>query len=146
MTWTFSDLVVSTRDRLRFLVGDTDVNDQQLQDQALDFLLAEEGTIYAAAAAAARSIGALYARRVDFSNSTLSLAASQRVAHYSALALSFERRARAGSSGGGIGSPIVGGVSIAALNTFREDTDAVQNRARHDLHDGNYATTPAVVE
>lgn len=135
MVWTYDDRLPSTRDKLRLLIGDTDVNDQQMQDAGVDYLLAEESSIYAAAAAACRAIAALYSRRVDFSNSSLSLAASQRVAHYTGMAAKYEARARAGSSGGNIGSPIVGGVSIDAIAEAKADTDLVQPRFRHDMQD-----------
>jgi hypothetical protein len=147
MTWTYNETLTSDRDRVRMLVGDVDRNDQQLADEALDWHLTEEGGIYAAASAACRSLAATYARRVDFGNSTLSLAASQRIAHYNTMAERYERRARTGSVGpGAIGAPIVGGLTIDDIQAVRGDANAIQNRMRHDMHEApNDDAPPDVV-
>lgn len=135
MTWTYDATLPTDRDKLRMLIGDVDTSDQQLQNEALTLFLTEEGSLYAAAAAACRAIAGTYARRVDFGNAGLSLAASQRVEHYTRLALTYERRSRAGAGAGGIGTPVVGGTSIDGINEDRTDDDLVKGRMRHDLHD-----------
>lgn len=134
MTWTFNETLSTDLDRLRFLIGDTDATDQQLQDEALTFLLTEEGGLYPAAAAACRSLVAHYARRVDVSNAGASLAASQRVEHYTRLSLQYARRS-AGGPAGRIGTPVVGGVSASEVQAAREDSDLVQPSMRHDMHE-----------
>ncbi len=140
MTWTYNETLPANLDKVRLLIGDTDADDQQLQDEAIAFHLTEEGSVYAAAAACARSLMAHYARRVTFSSAGLSLAASERVRHYTTLALTLERRASS-AAGNSLGAAVVGGVSEAELTTAREDTDAVQPRIRHDLHERE-ATDP----
>lgn len=146
MTWTYNYALPTDRDKLRMLVGDTDAADHQLQNEAMDLFLTQEGSLYPAAAAACRALVGAYARRVDVGNAGLSLAASQRVEHYTRLALTYERRARVGAGAGGIGTPFVGGVSIASINADRTDADMLQGRMRHDLHDEPSGDTVPEIE
>ena len=50
MTWTYTgDPNVSDRDKIRFLIGDTDTNDQLVNDEEIEWALTEAGSIYQAA-------------------------------------------------------------------------------------------------
>ena len=134
MAWTYNTALTTDRDRLRLLVGDIDTTDQQLTDEALDFLLSTvtDGTtkLEATAAAACRALAAKYARRVDFAQGDFSTSASQRAERYSALAAEFQARVDAavrtsGAGGyvpgraGSLGRPMVGGVPVVNLASAR---------------------------
>lgn len=94
MTWSYDTALTAAKDKVRFLVGDTDTADQQLQNEEITFVLAEEGTtnVYGAAAAAARGIAAKYARLSQKSVGDLSISYQQRQDHYDRLAERLERK------------------------------------------------------
>jgi len=63
MTWTYSgDPGASTLDEVRFLIQDTDTDDQLLQDEELNYLIDSYGDPYSAAVAAVVSLIAAAAR------------------------------------------------------------------------------------
>lgn len=84
MAWTYTgDPAHSDRDRVRFLIGDTDTNDQLLNDAEIDWILTEAGdSIYQAAHDACHTIASKFAR----------LATSKSVGD---LSLSYQDRAQA---------------------------------------------------
>lgn len=66
MTWTYSgDPGGSTRDEIRFLIQDTDTNDQLLSDEELDYLIGVWTDAYAAAVAAVTALIAKGSRDVE---------------------------------------------------------------------------------
>ena len=118
MTWTYSDPSTINRDKIRLLIGDTDTTDQQLSDEEIAFFLTEEGSVYRAAAAAARALLAKYSRLVDKSVGDLSISYSQRVESYKALIKDLDSRA-----GGRTSVPYLGGSSISDMDSEKEDTN-----------------------
>ena len=87
MTWTYSgDPSDSTRDAVRFMVGDTDVNDQLLSDEEIDYLVVEHGTINRISSEAARGIAAKFARLMTRSIGGLSADFSAKYRQYLELA------------------------------------------------------------
>jgi len=95
MSWTYSgDPTASTRDQVRFLIGDTDTDDQQLTDAEVDYALAETSDEpYSAAIICAEALRSKYARKMDKSIGDLSASFSQLVDHYSKLIQQLRRRA-----------------------------------------------------
>ncbi len=66
MTWTYTgDPTDSPRDEIRFLLGDTDPNDQQLSDEEIAYLVATYPDTYSAAAAGAEQRAAYYSRKAE---------------------------------------------------------------------------------
>jgi hypothetical protein len=129
MSWRYSgDPADSSGDMVRFLVGDTNTTDQQITDEEIAWLLTEESTVYLAAAAAARAIGAKYARQVDKAVGDLRLSASQRAAHYRDLAATLTRRAQIAGA-----VPFAGGISAASKQTLNDDTDRVRPAFSRDM-------------
>src|SRR5215467_5427047 len=88
MPWTYSkDPNQSSRDGVRFLLGDTDENDPQLSDAEIVFLLDQQGQdIYLAASLGAQGLAAKYGRLVDRSVGDLKISYSQRQKNYMELA------------------------------------------------------------
>ena len=71
--WSYSgNPTSSTKDEVRFLVGDTNPKDKQLDDCEIEYLVAQEGTAIDAAICACIGLIALYSRDFDgqFGNTT----------------------------------------------------------------------------
>lgn len=138
MAWTYdaSDLSTETAggrlNATRLLVGDTDTNDQQVQDEEITFALAQtSNNVYNAASWLASVIASKYARRVDTDlDGQLSEKYSQLQDHYARLSVSLSQQGKR-FSGASLGSR-VGGVSQAAVNAVRGNTDRVSPFARMD--------------
>lgn len=64
MAWTYSgDPASSTRDAVRFLIGDTDSTDQLLQDAEITYVISESGgSVYQAAHDAAYAVASKFSR------------------------------------------------------------------------------------
>jgi hypothetical protein len=78
------------RDKVRFLIQDTDSTDAHLQDAEITFLLTTWGNVYDAAIAAAEIIAASYAHRTNYSRSVGDLSISEQ---YGASATEFRMTA-----------------------------------------------------
>ena len=127
MTWTYDgapgkDTADGRRDAVRLLVGDTDTEDQQVTDEEIAFALSEaSNNIYRAASVIARSLAGKYSRMVDSSFETISNKFSQIRDAYYDLALRMEREAK--KLGGGLGVPVLTGVSEDEMRSVEDDED-----------------------
>lgn len=92
MTWTYSGNPSSaTKDKVRFLCGDTDPSNQQITDEEIAFLLSEwNGDAYVSAAFACEAIAGRYQSKADMSRSVGDLSISTQ---FSASAKGFMDRA-----------------------------------------------------
>lgn len=102
--WTYSgNPASSAKDEVRFLVGDTDTNDQLVSDEEIAFVLgvhADSASInYAAAAVVAEGIAAKFARKMDKSVGSLSVQAKQQRDHYVELARDLRRKGGLSATG-----------------------------------------------
>lgn len=122
MTWTYSPALAADKDRVRFLTGDTNAADQQLQDEEITWLVSQRSDVLLAAADACEGIAARYTRQADTTNSKLSVAASKRAAAYAALAKMLQQRALTLSGA----QMFAGGLTISGKQVLDENTDAVQ--------------------
>jgi hypothetical protein len=122
MTWSYDPEMGTQKDEVRFLVGDTDSADPQLQNEEITYLLAEHGSPMLAAAAACRVLASMYSRKVDKAVGDLRLSLSQRATAYRAQATEL-----ATSGSGSSVRPIVyaGGISIDDKDLIEDDTDRV---------------------
>ena len=93
MSWTYSgDPSTSDRDAVRFLVGDTDEDDQQLSDSEIEYILSENSNDpYGAAVQGAEALAAKYARQMDKRVGQLWIMAEARFEHYRLLAEQLKR-------------------------------------------------------
>lgn len=139
MTWSYTDPSASDKDAVRYLVGDTDTNDQQTSDEEIAWALTEYPKVKYAAALVCRALAAKYA----------SCAVGVRVGDVqisNAAAVSKEYAARAKdldpnglTKSTAIVLPKFGGLSISEKQTLSEDADAVQpafSRAMNDIPGG----------
>jgi len=125
VTWTYTEApATSDRDWVRIRIGDTDTDDQLLSDEEIASLLTDEGSKELAAAVAAESLAAKFARK----------AASKSVGDlrltYGEMSARYERLAGRLRSSYAVrrASPIAGGISRQRKRTVKEDTDRVPPR------------------
>ena len=116
---------------VRLLSGDTDTNDQQLQNEEIDFSLTQTGNnVYYSAAWVARAISSKYSRLVDTElDGVLTSKYSTLAKQYTALADNLEYQGK--TSGAVIGIK-AGGISVTAVKAVRENTDRIKPSFRRD--------------
>jgi hypothetical protein len=137
VTWTYDPTNLGTAtaaerlDSVRFLVGDTDTNDQQVQDEEIAFALDQNGNnIYLSASWVARGIAAKFARLVDTDlDGQLSEKYSQLQAHYKGLSDTLEYQGKTTSGGLGFAA---GGLSRATMKAVKTNTDRTGSRIQRD--------------
>jgi len=137
MGWTYDPTNLGTADAaqrlnsVRLLVGDTDISDQQMQDEEVTFGLGQNAdSIYHTASWSARAISSKYARQVTTSlDGALSADYSDLSKQYKTLADTLEYQAK--TQGGNLGI-YAGGVSKAALDAVRDNTDRIDPSFRRD--------------
>lgn len=124
MTWTYAgDPSQDNRSAVRFLVGDTDSADQQIQDEEIDWLLSQNGSdVYQAALAACTSLSARYARRANKTVGNLSIQYSNLAKQYDDQYKRIERQAARHT----VPTPYAGGISNSDMLTDIDDTDLNQ--------------------
>lgn len=108
MAWTYSgNPATSLRDQVRFLIGDTDPDDPLLQDEEIDWLLAQSNqNVLAAAAEACQAISARYSRQADRQVGDLRIALSQKAEAYAKRAQEFRAKLPIAT-----GTPFAGGIN-----------------------------------
>ena len=77
MAFTYVDPTSGDRDKVRFLIQDTDSTDAHLQDAEITYLITVWGNVYAAAAYAAEAIAAKYSHKTNYSRSIGDLSISE---------------------------------------------------------------------
>ncbi len=116
MTWTYGgDPSNSTRDAVRWLVGDTDTTDQQVTDEEITFALSTASSnVHGAASQVCKGIAAKFARRASIGADGMSEQWTQLQTHYLGLAATYEADAKKGVAG--ISPSVVGAVMDIADN------------------------------
>lgn len=141
MTWTYDldELAGTPLYQVRYLVGDTDTDHQEIQDEEINFSITQTPSIYAAAADVARSIGARYTRRVDEAAGDTKKNYSQRAKAFIALAAQLSNYA-AGRSGA---FAYAGGISRTDKRQQEQNTDRVKPQFNLGLEDNRLPVGPA---
>ena len=134
MAWTYIDPSTNDRDKVRFLVGDTDTNDQLVTDEEIAWALDNEN-VYNAAATIALAISSKFARLADKTVDDLSIKYSQRAKNYADLAAELRTRANKRS----FAKPYLGGASKAQKDSDVLNTDLVQPEFKKGQFDYNAA-------
>ena len=131
MSWSYDETNLGTStpaerlNTVRFLVGDTNTLDQQVQDEEIEFALSEKNdNVYRAAAFVCRTIASQYARRVNTElDGALRSDYSDLMGNYQALAREMDRTAK--TTGGSLGMS-VGGTRRSTVGTVRDDNNRVK--------------------
>lgn len=126
MAWTYDSSLATNKDRVRFLIGDTDTTDQQLQDGEITWVLTRVGCIEKAAAKCCRALAAKYSRQADSTVGDLAVKKSQRAAAYLELAIQLEQDSPDGAV-------YVGGVNVSEKQTYEGDTDLLAPKFFRDM-------------
>ena len=137
MSWSYDPTSLDTTtsagrlNSVRLLVGDTDTNDQQVQNEEITFSLSETGNnIYSAAAWIARTIASQYSRRVDTQlDGALQANYSDLAEQYYKLAEDLEYR---GKTNGAVLGVAAGGLTISDIQAVRANTNRVEGAFRRD--------------
>jgi hypothetical protein len=120
VSWSYdASPLTSNLDAVRFLVGDTDSADQQLQDEEITYLLTVGGGVRMAAYKAAKALASKYARKIDRGVGDLRISYSQKYRQY--LTLAEALRVDMASHV----APVVLSLSASAKDTAGLDTDNV---------------------
>lgn len=131
MTWTYSgDPSDSTRDAVRFLVGDTDTTDQLISDEEIDFLIGKHGSLNRTASESARAIAAKFARLMSRSIGGLSADFGAKYRQYMELADSLLSKEETEPV-----SPFTSGWSRSQKESRELDNDRETTFGRKGIHD-----------
>jgi len=137
MAWSYNaaDLNTTTAagriNTVRLLVGDTDTNDQQVENEEITFSLSENGdNVYYSGAWIARAISSKYSRKVTTQLSgALSADYSDLAKQYRVLANSLEYQGK--TSGASVGI-LAGGLTKSKVTSVRQNTDRIEGSFRRD--------------
>lgn len=137
MAWSYeeTDLSIDTDsgrlNSVRLLIGDTDIDDEQIQDEEVLFALAlNNNNIYLAGSWCCRTIAAKYSRRVNTQlDGALSADYSDLAKHYFSLAENLEYQGKKAAGQLGV---LAGGISKVRVDGVRANTDRVQPSFRRD--------------
>lgn len=136
MGWSYDTGLSTELDRVRFLIGDTDLAHPQLQDEEILFLVSSSGSSTSAAAAAAcRGLAARYARRVHEEVGDLKLYNEQMFDHYVALAEQLSAQGSLASVAGLLAVPSAGGIYVADKDAYAANDGLVQSSFSRNMHD-----------
>ena len=134
MAWTYNDQLATDKDKVRALIGDVNVNDKQVTDEAINVWVTEVGgNIYTAASIIAQGLSGLYARRAEIQIDGLKVKFIERAKHYRALAIQIRETGKL--KAGSLGTPVVSGVSLGEMDSVDEDTDRFESRIKFGMHD-----------
>ncbi len=137
MAWSYDptdldkDTTSGRLNTVRLLVGDTDTNDQQAQNEEIIFALSEtNNNVYYAASWVARTIASQYARKVNTEvDGALRADYSDLSKQYSTLSDKLEFQ---GKKSGAVVGVLAGGITKSGINTVRTNTDRVEGSFRRD--------------
>lgn len=132
MSWTYDTALSTNKDKVRFMLGDTESGDALLSDEEISAQLTSEGTVRAAAIACARALAARFARKAQQITDDIgaSVRYGDRAQAYRDLADELRR------SGALLAvAPFAGGISVAAKQAQVDDADRVAPAFTRDLHE-----------
>ena len=137
MAWSYeeTDLRTTTAsgrlNTVRLLLGDTDSNDQQVQNEEIAFALAQNNNnVYYAGAWCARMVAAKYSRKVTTSiDNAISADYSDLAKQYNKLAESLEYQ---GKKSGAVVGIKAGGLTKSGIDAVRANTNRITPSFRRD--------------
>lgn len=86
MAWSYDPNLPTKKDEVRLIIGDTDIDDQLLQDEEIEYFLEQsQDSVIQASIKAVMAIIAKLSRKVDKSVGEAKLSLSQQIEHYQKL-------------------------------------------------------------
>ncbi len=143
MSWSYSgDPANSDLDQARFLINDTDLNDQLLSDQEIEWAISEQSTIVLAAALCLRALANRFSRMVTRKVGDLWVNCSDLSKAFAARAKELDPNGA--TTGTLLALPSFGGLTISGKEALDTDTDAVQPSFSRGMNDypGGYSDGP----
>lgn len=133
MTWTYdpAQLATSPTYQVRFLIGDTESDDPQLQDEEIAFSLTQFSSSYRAAAQCCRTISSNLSRKADTTTVELRTSYSQLAKNYAARAAEYDNLATTQNAG----LPFAGGVSVSDKRAQEGNPDRVRPQFNIGMED-----------
>lgn len=127
MAWTYSgDPSKSDLDKIRFVIGDTDLSDKLLNNEEINYIINTYGMTLAPYKVA-ESIAAKFSRFVDESVGAVKITYSQRVTHYNELAVRLKLDSVSAAM------PYVGGTSKSDKKASEQNADRVKPKFTKDM-------------
>lgn len=138
MTWSYdpSKLATSDKDRMRLTLGDTDENDQLLQNEEIQYFLDSTGDFDRAAAKCCEAIAMKFKKEANTKVGPMTLELAKRAELWEEKAQDFLTRARA------VAVPSVGGLSQAEKDDALANTDRTGPYFRTGMHDNANQAVP----
>lgn len=132
MSWSYSgNPAASMLDKVRFLIGDTDITDQQFSNEEINAILADNGNEpYVTAIVLIEGLIARFSRYITKSVGDLSISYGDHVSQYQSLLGDLRRRSTLQ-----LCKPYAGGISIADKNVDEADDDRVSPYFTVGMHD-----------
>jgi hypothetical protein len=119
-SYTVSDLATVQKDQVRWLIGDTLTNDQQLEDEEISFALTQRANVWGAAALCCGSLATRMSRQADAVQGETRTMYSSRARAYAVRGAHFENQAMAR-----VAFPYAGGISFADKSVDELNADRV---------------------
>lgn len=136
MGWTYSgNPSDSTKDAVRFLLGDTDSSSPLVTDEEIAYAVAEEGDARLAASVVAKAIASVFGRKADKSVGDLHISYKSQADYYSGLAVELTAKSTA------YAMPYAGGISISDKDASRDNSDRVRPSFSRSMDDAPGAAT-----
>ena len=132
MTWTYDNTVLATSDKdaVRLIIGDTDTNDQLLQNEEITYYITLQGTVIRAASECARAVAAKYARLMSRSIGGLQADFGAKYRQYLELADNLARNEESAPV-----SPYLSGWLKSQHKTRMENSDRIPIFGRYGITD-----------
>lgn len=131
MTWTYDEAPDTStadgrRDFVRALIGDTDSCDERISDELIAAFLADSGNdVYRASALSCRALAAKFAALTRTEIDSVKIEYQHITENYRRAARELDEMSKTAGTGG-LGVPIAGGTSKAAMETENQNTDRVE--------------------
>lgn len=136
MSFSYSgDPATSDLDAVRFLIGDKVEANCLVQDQEIDYALAQESSVRLAAANIAEAIAAKATQEVSWVRGRVEYRPGEMADRYYKLAKML-RDQETGLGSYGIDSAYAGGISVTTVDANQQDADTVQPRFTRNQFDG----------
>ncbi len=137
MSWSYDPTIPTDKDAVRLNIGDTDINDQLLQDEEIEHYLDEAASVLGASILCAEAIAGKFARGFNQRVGDLSADLSKRADAYWKLAEKYRKQLAIVS-----GAPLVPALSKSQKQSYREDTDRVQPNFAIGMNDDDSEVDP----
>ena len=137
MAWSYAAPQSGDKDKVRYLVQDTDTNDQLVTDEEILWELSRHSSFTTAAASVSEAIARKFARQATISDAGFKVHLNERAQFYWTLARDLRTRGQAVS-------PFAGGISVANKQLHEDDSDRVQpifTREQFNLPGSDHTST-----